>query len=78
MYTIKFYVDVYTSLTLGPSIVLVYFLIPLNLYIFQLCNVFCCYPPATMIPGEHSSAMRLYLPWMAPELMHTRISNFVS
>ena len=46
--------------------------------VLQLCNVFCCQPPATQLPGICSPALRLFMPWMAPELMQSRIAAMVS
>ena len=44
----------------------------------QLCNLFCCQPPEIKLSGKMSSALRLFLPWMSPELMKTRLTSYVS
>ena len=45
--------------------------------VLQLCNLFCCQPPDVKLSGKLSSALRLFLPWMSPELMKTRLTSYV-
>ena len=44
---------------------------------FQLCNLFCCLPPEVTLSGKFASALRLFLQWMSPELMKTRLTSYV-